>query len=623
MLPIILCLFLVTSSSLGDIDLTGIRCKLPGWPGHPAPSCDPNEKPSSCCSGTKCGADPYDATHFVCQQMDLANAVDHVKTADALWQRVDFLMAEAKREMNVAAFAVENEGSVTSLSTTQIAARAEKTAKGKEKSKDEKAGFDWTKYAHGGQPAGRGNDFEAKKSAESEKKSAQQPQQPQQKGGYDYSPFVAGQQGQQKGGAADGGAGYDYGQYIPKSGAEDKKDEKKGGKKDDKKKDDKKDDKKKDDKSSGAAASSGGNSGFDYGKYIPKSGGPPDEDKKGNKKDDKKKSVEDLTEDFEPRSYGGSNPHIGSSGHDAHETGYKPKGHESSSTLDFALPKTASLVNQANPDGLSVETASEDDFLKRAGLALLDADVQWRLRSQQTKEQVIAKVRAILQQLDRDLSKYDVRSADNNTSAPDGSMDNADSTNDSAGDDVGGVDWRSYIPDRWSDTPPDVRINAGDRRPGTLGGPCGQTSFKDFGPCHGAHTVCTETTTAKPGLCQLKHSIDMVEFSHVQVTSAIQRAEDALEDLKLAAEELLVGTVSAENNKAAIAAYNKVVGSAAASAQAVVDAPVVESEDTSGAVALVVIGFAVVGYFAWTRFAKRRRYQTIPTDGWSGTGAKV
>ena len=37
------------SQAFGNrIQFDDLKCKLPGWPGHPAPSCDPN-LPKQCC----------------------------------------------------------------------------------------------------------------------------------------------------------------------------------------------------------------------------------------------------------------------------------------------------------------------------------------------------------------------------------------------------------------------------------------------------------------------------------------------------------------------------------------------------------------------------------------------
>jgi len=111
----------------------------------------------------------------------------------------------------------------------------------------------------------------------------------------------------------------------------------------------------------------------------------------------------------------------------------------------------------------------------------------------------------------------------------------------------------------------------------------------------------------------------MVEYSHARVSNAVRRAEDALEDLKLAAEELLVGSTGVENYKAS-ASKSLTKSDENDLTKSVVDEPVVEPEDSSSAMALIIIGLAVVAYFAWTRFSKRRRYQNIPSDGWGGTG---
>jgi hypothetical protein len=91
--------------------------------------------------------------------------------------------------------------------------------------------------------------------------------------------------------------------------------------------------------------------------------------------------------------------------------------------------------------------------------------------------------------------------------------------------------WNKYIPS--------IPINSGDRRPGTQGGPCGETDYHNFGPCYQSHLVCVGLRASRPGICHLNmssaHEVVMqsmqdLTLAHIQLEMALNKREKEEED---------------------------------------------------------------------------------------------
>jgi hypothetical protein len=547
-----------------NIDFDGLRCKLPGWPGHPAPTCDPNT-PEQCCAGTKCAPDPYDPNHATCQQTELFTVAEHALTASVLTSHVRFLVNSALDQLESASLGLYLSRPEQRLQDEVIVGRAKILSSNHGNVKGEKSSKpadDWHKLTHESQPAANGPN--AGKTVQASEPSNEAMNKAKKD---DKAPSGQQQQG-----------GFDYSKYIPKQTDADSK--------------------KKDSKKSKEAEHQPhkGGSGFDYSPYYhaephPDSGKP-----------DKAKSKEHADAHGSPQAGG---------------------------NYDYSqyMP-TQKHIQQPT------DASADDDFLKNAALQLLQADLQLRASSSQAKREILERVRAILNELN-DIVERQLQNSPQ-AEASDSSSVNADRLPD---DEVGDANhgssvypatlaptvvwddetdfWRKYIPDM-----PNQRVNAGDRRPGSLGGPCGQTTYKDFGECLDKKQTCVGLGPNKPGICQLKRTT-IAQYSRQSALNTLKLAEEAVASIQAATVELLVASTTPsldEDEQQVMPSTISANGENLALNMS--DSPLNLRGYSPSTLFVVVLGFGVIGYFCWIKgMGKRRSYNTI--DGWGAAGERA
>jgi len=226
--------------------------------------------------------------------------------------------------------------------------------------------------------------------------------------------------------------------------------------------------------------------------------------------------------------------------------------------------------------------------LIQAAKALLDADAALRQKASSSggRAEVLQRARALLVEALAVLDHADGRS----TAAPT----------------MGGFDWHSYMPGQWGGG-----YNTGDRSPGSLEGPCGESNGHSFGPCK-------DDLECLSGICQVKSTRTNAYVTRV-VLDASQRADAAALQADLAAAGLRAasaqlilsaqGVVSHLDQASTTKNVNKTLSYLPPS-----DSP------TFG---LLLIGCLVVLYFVWNRVAKRRNYVPIPSDGWGAGDSRA
>jgi hypothetical protein len=180
--------------------------------------------------------------------------------------------------------------------------------------------------------------------------------------------------------------------------------------------------------------------------------------------------------------------------------------------------------------------------------------------------------------------------------------------------------WKQYVPNMPSNQPNQQQFNTGDRRPGSLGGPCGKTNYHDFGPCNDKKLHCEGMTSGKPGLCELDPQ-STIEISRLSAMHAIVVADEVAASLKAAAIELLV----AASPRTSINKVEKTETRTGAEPESDSSLTLNESilnldEYSTSTVVVVMVGFAAIGYFCCIRIQKRRSYKAI-NDGWGGSAS--
>jgi len=580
-----------------SLDFDGLRCKLPGWPGHAAPTCDP-QVPGQCCAGTNCMQDPFDQTHYICRNVENLSPAEHALTIQALGDHVSLVVESIIGDLRTASvglylsdpdkrtmtdsFIIQRAQNLVSAVKTEkgkdhpvyggrdrvpsiAPAKGRKDGKQKGEDNGENGGFDYSQYVPHGKSSNKVDDADSDKPDNGQngfdyskyypmKKQPDSPSAEVRKaskapsanngdhsddgadqGGFDYSQYYPG-----KGGAGGGaGGGYDYSKYYPGNGSPTGQGSKDGG--------------------------SGAQGGYDYSQYYPGNSAPAQAEATKGKKSDSKSEPTNSQNGF-----------------------------------DYSKYMPGNTKNKQDDD-------DDDDFLKDAAIRLLETDLQLRSSATQTRKDVLEKVRTILIQaldrIDEDLDKIREEHSD------DGYRPGLDGTQSPT------LVWESGNP-FWAKYIPDLPVaNTGDRRPGSLGGPCGKTIYKEFGDCKKG-LYCKGLDQQKPGLCQMNRTA-VVEHSNIAALRSIARAEDVLATIKVAAIEMLVANAEQIKND------NEKDGNV--KPMAADDNGQSEEalkEYSPGVVAVVLLGFAVIGYFCFIQgLGKRNGYSQI--DGWAKAGERA
>lgn len=569
----------LASAGVGQSIDFGLKCRLPGWPGHPAPTCDPTVA-DECCPGTKCLPDPFDAEHSTCQQTEGLTVADHALTANVLASRVEDLTSKALTAIKVASTSLYLSDYEQRLSNQAIVQRAQQLTKNVHPFEGEEAGKGFHGDIHKG---GKKADLKLRSSnnvdapAEGHQHKGSTPG-----GGFDYSKYYNGGGGGAS--PADGGSqgGFDYQKYMPKnipSNGDHPHDQKKDGKSSKGKKDN-------------APTPGEGKGGFDYSQYYPSGGDPHKKGYEGTKKTAEDKAAS-----------GGSQGSQGQGGFDYSQ--YYPQQGQNSKHME--QPTTERTTDD-----------QDDDLVKQAALDLLEADVQLRTSSAQARRDVLERIKGILSKLtdavDRELGTATTGSEQ------DWSM-RATSTPTVVWNDPNDF-WSKYIPkmpsggygpgqsggQQGGNGQGGVQYNSGDRSPGSLGGPCGRTSYKDFGPCRG-NLHCVGLEAQKPGLCQMDKATTLLVTREAALHS-LSIVDELASSIRIAAMELLVGA-SPRMDVASTKSGEK--GDDSKDLTLTLNETTLDIREYSPTtVAVIGLGFAVIGYFCWMNGpGKRRAYQRL------------
>ena len=521
-----------------------------------------------------------DPNHSTCQQTDTFTLAEHALTAQVLAERVQFLVGNAVEQLREASLGLYLSNPEQSLQNTQIVERAMSLVSNHgnvetgEQDKPKRGWHDDVPHHKDLPREGSGQGQVTKKmelveeemKAKADKgKSGDDGKQQQGQGGEDYSKYIPKIVPEKKG--EDG-----HGHPLDKGKHDDfhgkyfhTEPESKGKKKDD----------------DGHQPHKGDGSDFDYSQYYK----GPEEKGKHNGKGSKE----------------GSSSQSGSSG----AGGY-----------DYSkyIPQSKNRQRADNDD---------EDFLRKAAMELLQADLQMRAAIGSARRDVLERIKAVLGQLtemvDRELADMD---ADQSSAGEPGTVDDSGlapelvpaSTNvtdavtpaPSTGRGRRSEDdfWKRYIPRM-----PNDEAQAGDRRPGSQGGPCGRTDYKDFGACIDKSQTCQGLGRNKPGICRLDHE-SAVKVSRRSAIESLQIAEEAVQALRAASVELLVATAPGPltDNRAAAVTGKDEKGRAA-------PLPVDPSQYSPTLIFVIALAFSVIGYLCCVKSAsKRGSYNSI--DGW-------
>lgn len=255
------------------------------------------------------------------------------------------------------------------------------------------------------------------------------------------------------------------------------------------------------------------------------------------------------------------------------------------------LSKFKSFINETEGE------EKDDSFLRDAAFALLDADIQLR-RSPENKREALEKVKEIIaslqQHVDRKLQEEETPSNENGDGA----------TQSPSSDDF----WGKYLPHI------PIESGGGDRRPGSLGGPCGLTAFRDFGPCvskpNRPKAVCVGATPKKPGVCRINSTEAETSFH-----KTVQTTKNIVSDLESASLQLVLAQQQQQQEFAVNAKQefgvvlpplqNTTLGT-------MPDSDVLKY--TSSTYLVVLIGALIIAYFCCAR-GNKQAYRPI-NDGW-------
>lgn len=255
--------------------------------------------------------------------------------------------------------------------------------------------------------------------------------------------------------------------------------------------------------------------------------------------------------------------------------------------------------------------------------ALLQADIQLRQATSDARKKILETIRDVLQSAideinhlendpnywapDQDEDESKSSNNDNDDSSKTNLPPSPEPTKTNSGNTESNDFWNQYIPSM-----PDLKINMGDRRPGSLGGPCGRTSYRDFGPCRSRDLICQDLEETKPGLCEMKSDI-VAHYSRQSALTALKLARAAIADIESASTEILLAA-SFENEPPLPESSESPYSEAALVLNSTDSVEGLLDFSPSRALA-ILLGFAVVGYFCLSSFGKRRAYRTIPGEG--------
>ncbi|KAH9253756.1 hypothetical protein BASA81_008374 [Batrachochytrium salamandrivorans] len=247
----------------------------------------------------------------------------------------------------------------------------------------------------------------------------------------------------------------------------------------------------------------------------------------------------------------------------------------------------------------------EDTFLHKAAKELRDADRELHnTQSPQAKRLILEQVRRdllkLLNNIDLALSGSELHPLPGgNTTVVEHSNKTDPTPAEEEEPKQGGDFWDKYMPH--------IPISAnGDKRPGTVGGPCGLTSYRDFGPCVSkpsrAPVKCVGATVKKPGVCQVNATEAEAMFHKtVKATNAL------VKDLHSASLELLLVQQSH-----AMVVENVQHGNGSSTLL-----PETELlEYTASTYIVVVVSVAIIAYCLCLRTAKRNPTYRPINDGW-------
>lgn len=284
--------------------------------------------------------------------------------------------------------------------------------------------------------------------------------------------------------------------------------------------------------------------------------------------------------------------------------------HDSNASHEY-IPTLAPHVGGGGGSG-----DEEDSFLHKAAEELREADREMHsTQSRQAKRLILEQVRRdllkLLNNIDLALSGSELHplAGEGNTTV----VENANKTL-SPPEEDGGEPKPASGGDFWDKYLPHIPISAnGDKRPGTVGGPCGLTSYRDFGPCVSkpsrAPVKCVGATVKKPGVCQINATeAEAVFHRTVRATNAL------VKDLHSASLELLL----VQQANAAVSSVPAVVENVHhGNDSAVAQLPETELlEYTASTYIVVAVSVAIIAYCLCVKVAKRNPAYRPINDGW-------